>query len=59
MEFDKICRGCLDKRGEMRPLFGTCLDKMLKSIANIEVSFFLYYNKFNKIYLINLFYFIN
>lgn len=32
-----MCRGCLGKKCEMRPLFGTCLDTMLMNVAEIEV----------------------
>lgn len=39
-EFDKICRCCLCRNGEMRPLFGTCLDNMLKIVAEIDVNTF-------------------
>lgn len=38
-DFDKICRCCLCKNGEMRPLFGSCLDNMLRFVAEIEVNF--------------------
>ncbi|XP_055302231.1 zinc finger protein 583-like [Sitodiplosis mosellana] len=33
----KICRCCLCKNGEMRPLFGSCLDNMLSFVADIDV----------------------
>lgn len=36
-DFDKVCRGCLAKNGEMRPLFGSFLDNMLRAVAEIEV----------------------
>ncbi|XP_026465500.1 zinc finger protein 2-like [Ctenocephalides felis] len=35
---EKICRACLMEKGDMKPLFGTCLDEMLMSFANIKVS---------------------
>lgn len=35
----KVCRGCLTKNGEMRPLYGSCLDKMLMTVAEVQVSF--------------------
>ena len=37
-DLDKVCRGCLGKSGEMRPLFGTFLDKMLRTVAEVEVQ---------------------
>lgn len=36
-DLDKVCRGCLAKNGEMRPLFGSSLDNMLRAVAEIEV----------------------
>lgn len=36
-DLDKVCRGCLAKNGEMRPLFGSSLDDMLRTVAEIEV----------------------
>lgn len=36
-DLDKVCRGCLAKNGEMRPLFGSSLDDMLRAVAEIEV----------------------
>lgn len=36
-DLDKVCRGCLGKNGEMRPLFGSYLDNMLRMVAEIEV----------------------
>ncbi|KAJ8956848.1 hypothetical protein NQ318_014262 [Aromia moschata] len=38
LQLDKICRACLTEKGDMRPLFGACLDEMLHSFASIEVS---------------------
>ncbi|CAH1980639.1 unnamed protein product [Acanthoscelides obtectus] len=37
LQIDKICRACLSEKGDMRPLFGACLDEMLNSFASIEV----------------------
>lgn len=37
-DYDKICRCCLCKNGEMRPLFGSCIDNMLRFVAEIDVS---------------------
>lgn len=37
-DLDKVCRGCLGKNGDMRPLFGSYLDNMLQMVANIEVK---------------------
>lgn len=37
-DLNKVCRGCLGKNGEMRPLFGTSLDDMLRAVAEIEVN---------------------
>lgn len=37
-DLDKVCRGCLGKNGEMRPLFGSFLDNMLRTVAEIEVG---------------------
>lgn len=37
-DLDKVCRGCLGKNGEMRPLFGSYLDNMLRMVAEIEVQ---------------------
>lgn len=37
-DIDKVCRGCLGKKGDMRPLYGTCLDKMLMNVAEINVE---------------------
>lgn len=36
-DLDKVCRGCLAKNGDMRPLFGSFLDNMLRAVAEIEV----------------------
>lgn len=41
-DFDKICRCCLCKNGEMRPLFGSCLDNMLRFVAEVEVCYSLF-----------------
>lgn len=38
LQLDKICRACLTEKGDMRPLFGACLDEMLRSFATIEVK---------------------
>lgn len=38
LNFNLICRSCLANKGEMRSLFGTCLDDMLKTVANIVIS---------------------
>lgn len=38
IEFDKICRCCLGKKGDMRPLFGSCLDSMLRSVCSVLIS---------------------
>lgn len=54
LQLDKICRACLTEKGDMRPLFGACLDEMLHSFASIQVieqalpyrfHFFLTYGK--------------
>lgn len=37
-DLSKVCRGCLGKNGEMRPLFGSFLDNMLCAVAEIEVN---------------------
>lgn len=37
-DLDKVCRGCLSRNGEMRPLFGSYLDNMLRMVAEIEVQ---------------------
>lgn len=37
IDISKICRGCLGKKGDMRPLFGSYLDNMLRSVAQIQV----------------------
>lgn len=37
LQLDKICRACLMERGDMRPLFGACLDEMLNSFSSLEV----------------------
>lgn len=37
-ELDKVCRCCLGKEGEMRPLFGAFLDNMLKEVAQVKVE---------------------
>lgn len=38
IELDKVCRACLGKKSDMRPLFGSCLDEMLTSFASITVA---------------------
>lgn len=38
IEFDKICRCCLGKKGDMRPLFGSCLDSMLRSVCSVLIT---------------------
>lgn len=38
LDLEKVCRGCLGKNGEMRPLYGSCLDKMLMTVAEVQVS---------------------
>ncbi|KAL3283575.1 hypothetical protein HHI36_006714 [Cryptolaemus montrouzieri] len=38
LQLDKICRACLSVKGDMRPLFGACLDEMLLSFASLEVK---------------------
>lgn len=39
LRLDKICRACLTEKGDMKPLFGACLDEMLVSFASIQVQF--------------------
>lgn len=39
LHLDRICRACLMERGDMRPLYGACLDEMLNSFASVEVIF--------------------
>lgn len=41
LQLDKICRACLAEKGDMRPLFGACLDEMLNSFAGVQVSLIL------------------
>lgn len=38
LQLDKICRACLTEKGDMRPLFGACLDEMLISFASLQVN---------------------
>lgn len=38
LDFTKVCRCCLESKGEMKSLFGTCLDNMFKTVANIDIS---------------------
>lgn len=38
LQLDKICRACLTEKGDMRPLFGACLDEMLHSFASVQVK---------------------
>lgn len=38
LDLEKVCRGCLSKNGEMRPLYGSCLDKMLMTVAEVQVG---------------------
>lgn len=38
LQLDRICRACLSEKGDMKPLFGACLDEMLLSFANIQVQ---------------------
>lgn len=38
LQLDRICRACLSEKGDMKPLFGACLDEMLLSFANIQVK---------------------
>lgn len=35
---DNVCRGCLGKKGDMQKLFGTCLDTMLMTVADVQVG---------------------
>ncbi|KAG4080302.1 hypothetical protein HA402_010794 [Bradysia odoriphaga] len=38
LDLEKVCRGCLSKNGEMRNLYGSCLDKMLMTVAEVHVE---------------------
>lgn len=38
LNFDEICRSCMTKKDCMRPLFGSSLDSMLMTVANVTVS---------------------
>ncbi|CAG9767525.1 unnamed protein product [Ceutorhynchus assimilis] len=38
LQLDKVCRACLMVKGNMRPLFGACLDEMLASFTGIQIS---------------------
>lgn len=38
LQLEKICRACLSEKGDMKPLFGACLDEMMLSFANIQVN---------------------
>ncbi|KAL1490426.1 hypothetical protein ABEB36_013125 [Hypothenemus hampei] len=38
LQLNKICRACLLEKGDMRPLFGACLDEMLQNFSGIQVS---------------------
>lgn len=42
LQIDKICRACLMQKGDMRPLFGACLDEMLQNFSGIQVIFTYY-----------------
>ncbi|XP_065087575.1 zinc finger protein 883-like [Ochlerotatus camptorhynchus] len=37
LNFDEICRSCMTKKDRMRPLFGSSLDSMLMTVANVTV----------------------
>lgn len=45
LRLDKICRACLTEKGDMKPLFGACLDEMLVSFASIQVNLFTSYQR--------------
>ncbi|XP_050309663.1 zinc finger protein 436-like isoform X2 [Anthonomus grandis grandis] len=38
LQINKICRVCLMSKGDMKPLYGACLDEMLSSFSGIQVS---------------------
>ncbi|XP_038108539.1 zinc finger protein 180 isoform X1 [Culex quinquefasciatus] len=38
MNLEEICRSCMSKKQKMRPLFGSSLDSMLMTVANVKVS---------------------
>lgn len=44
-DFDAICRSCLCRTGEMRPIFGSSLDDMLRDVTNIQVSSVVFYRE--------------
>lgn len=37
LQIDKVCRACLIEKGDMRPLFGACLDEMFQSFTGVQV----------------------
>lgn len=39
LRLDRICRACLTEKGDMKPLYGACLDEMLVSFASIQVQY--------------------
>ncbi|EDS33984.1 gastrula zinc finger protein 5-1 [Culex quinquefasciatus] len=36
MNLEEICRSCMSKKQKMRPLFGSSLDSMLMTVANVK-----------------------
>ncbi|KAF7269096.1 uncharacterized protein LOC143202427 [Rhynchophorus ferrugineus] len=38
LQIDKICRACLMEKGDMKPLFGACLDEMLHNFTSLEIT---------------------
>ncbi|XP_029721452.1 zinc finger protein 883 isoform X1 [Aedes albopictus] len=38
INFDEVCRSCMAKKDGMRPLFGSSLDSMLMTVANVKVA---------------------
>lgn len=38
VNLEEICRSCMSKKQKMRPLFGSSLDSMLMTVANVKVE---------------------
>lgn len=38
LNFNEICRGCMCRKQNMKPIFGTYLDEMFCSIVQIKVN---------------------
>lgn len=52
LNFDKICRACMNEKSELKSLFDACLPEMWAFSTSLDVSVRLYFHKNSERYFI-------